>query len=138
MAAQNKVAIRILLVEDHPVNKMLVKNILKRNGYHVGTAEHGLSALEILQKEAFDLIVTDIKMPVMTGLEMVSYIRNRFQYPIKNIPIIAYSAFETEYDMLRARECGINECISKPSYPEELLNMINKVIEKAHGIKINQ
>ena len=72
MAAQNKVAIRILLVEDHPVNKMLVKNILKRNGYHVGTAEHGLSALEILQKEAFDLIVTDIKMPVMTGLDMVS------------------------------------------------------------------
>lgn len=135
MATQNKVALRVLLVEDHPVNKMLCKNILRRNGYIVDTADHGLMALEKLQKDHFDLVISDLKMPVMTGLEMASYIRNRFPYPVKNIPIIAYATFETEYDKLRARESGFNDCVAKPSYPEELLFSIKKVLKLIDGIE---
>lgn len=118
---------RILLVEDHPVNKMLCKNILKKNGYHVDTAENGLVALELLQKKPFDLIVSDIKMPVMTGIEMANYIRTRFPKPVNQIPIIAYSSFDTDYDRIKAKECGMNECLNKPSYPEELLLVIKRL-----------
>ncbi|MBK8847843.1 MAG: response regulator [Bacteroidetes bacterium] len=123
-------ATRILLVEDHPVNKMLCKNILKRNGYHVETAENGLVALEFLQKNPFDLIVSDIKMPVMTGLEMTTYIRTRFPKPVCLIPIIAYSSFDTDYDRIKAKECGMNECLTKPSYPEELLLVIKRLTDQ--------
>ncbi len=96
--------IRILLVEDTLFFRRLVKGYLEADNYRVTTAEHGKEALEILEQNDFDLVISDIEMPVMNGFEFIKALRRNPKY--EHQPAIALTALSSEADMALARESG--------------------------------
>jgi CheY-like chemotaxis protein len=120
-------SISILVVEDNKVNQLLVKNMLKKFGFSkFECAENGKSALEILRKNKFHLILMDIQMPEMDGYEITNVIRTQFPSPVKETPIIALTADASENEKKRAREAGMNDYVVKPYTPEELFGTLSR------------
>lgn len=120
---------RILVVEDNKINQLVVAKMLRRLGIEVITANHGLEALEIYEREDFDLILMDIQMPVMDGYRTTAEIRTHAVPGKRSIPIIALtaSAFLTEKE--KAVLFGMNEHVGKPFSPGELLEKISACME---------
>ncbi|SME87933.1 hybrid sensor histidine kinase/response regulator [Desulfovibrio gilichinskyi] len=121
----------ILVVEDERINMIAIKAILKKSGFNVGTAENGLEALKELEKKRYDLILMDIRMPLMDGIEATVAIRNgRAGDDNIEIPIVALTAYATansKNDFLRA---GMNDYLSKPVEIDSLLKTIMKLLKK--------
>jgi len=125
-------SIRILIVEDNKVNQLLVKNMLKKFGFtKFDCAENGRTALEILKKNTYHLILMDIQMPEMDGYEITTEIRKNFASPVCNTPIIALTADASEKEKMRARESGMNDYVVKPYTPEELYTTMSRYIGNA-------
>jgi CheY-like chemotaxis protein len=104
--------LRILVVEDNPVNLKLARNVLRSRGYRVVEAESGEAALDYLRRETVDLILMDIQLPGMDGLEVTRRIK---QAPATaDLPIIALTAHAGEADHQRALEAGCDGYITKP------------------------
>lgn len=102
----------ILVVEDHKVNQMVAKGMLTKLGYQVTLAENGFQALECLQEAAFALILMDIQMPGMSGVETTKRIRTeRFA---QDVPIIALTANAMKGDEQEYLAAGMNACLTKP------------------------
>ena len=120
---------RILVVEDNPLNQLVVANILKRAGAEVSTANHGLEALGLYDNQNFDLILMDIQMPQMDGYRATAEIRTHPDLSKRNVPIIALtaSAFLTRKE--KAELFGMNDHVAKPFEPEELLAKISNCLE---------
>jgi two-component system chemotaxis sensor kinase CheA len=97
---------QILLLEDSPFFRYLVKGYLEADGYKVTTAEHGQMGLDRMEDSQFDLIVSDLDMPVMDGWTFVKSIRQRKNQ--QDIPAIALTALDSEGDRHRAIECGFS------------------------------
>ncbi|MFZ2959459.1 MAG: response regulator [Candidatus Ozemobacteraceae bacterium] len=114
--------VRVLLVEDNKVNQEVAGEVLSQEGVQVTFADNGKIALEILEKQSFDLILMDIQMPVMGGLETAKKIRNREDG--KDIPIIAMTAEAFAQDKKKAIEAGMNDHIAKPIDPDTLFSTI--------------
>ncbi|MEZ5690446.1 MAG: chemotaxis protein CheW [Rickettsiales bacterium] len=112
--AENK---SILLVEDSPFFRNLTVPMLSAVGYNVSVAENGRDALNILSKQdkKFDVIVTDIEMPVMDGFDFVSACRNNTN--INGTPIVGYTASLSSEVVQRSKEVGMNDCIVKTDRP---------------------
>jgi two-component system sensor histidine kinase/response regulator len=105
-------AMDILLVEDHVVNQKLAMTVLERMGHHVVLAENGRIALDKLARAHFDLVLMDMQMPVMDGLEATRHIRaNEGE---GHIPIIAMTANAMSGDRDRCLDAGMDDYISKP------------------------
>ena len=102
----------ILLVEDNQANILTVTNYLTAKGYRLLFAYNGEEAITLLQSERPDLILMDIQMPKMDGLEATQYIRNQLQ--LKDIPIIAFTALAMPGDREKCLAAGANEYLSKP------------------------
>ncbi|MCH7412273.1 response regulator [Belliella sp. R4-6] len=118
----------ILIVEDNPVNQLVMKSILKKwaNTKFI-IANHGLEAVEILNKEKIDLILMDLQMPEMDGYEATTAIRNGVcGEDNKNIPIIAVTADATEKAKNRVIEVGMDDYLTKPIDSEDLYSKIKK------------
>jgi len=118
-AEKNK---KILVVDDHPVNKQLLKMVLEKMGYVVSTAEDGMEALNKVKNEEFDLIFMDVQMPILDGYEASKKIREM------NIlsPIIACTAGLQENEKEIALSFGMNDILSKPFTKEELQKVLSK------------
>jgi len=114
----------ILLVEDNDINRMYAANILKKWNCKFDTAENGYIATEKIKKGNYDLILMDVQMPVMDGIEATKVIRNNFPYPINKVPIIALTANVLQGDPKKYKEAGMDDYLSKPFLPEALYNMI--------------
>jgi PAS domain S-box-containing protein len=110
--------VRVLLVEDNRVNQEVARELLSREGVLVTFAENGQIALNILEKQAFDLILMDIQMPIMGGLEATQKIRLLDNG--RHVPIIAMTAEAFAEDKKRAIEAGMNDHIGKPINPDSL------------------
>ncbi len=110
---------KILLVEDRPESRDIVCQVLAPLGFEILTAEDGREGLEIARSETPDLILSDIKMPVMDGFELIQKLREREQF--KAIPIIALSASAYERDRTHSKECGATEFMAKPLDIDQLL-----------------
>ncbi len=118
---------RILLVEDNKVNQKIALKILQKFGYRTELAENGQIALDRLKDEDFDLVLMDVQMPIMDGLETTKRIRTPGS-AIKNrtIPIIAMTALAMEGDMDRCINAGMDAYVTKPFKPKELMSTISK------------
>ncbi|MEB3233299.1 MAG: PAS domain S-box protein, partial [Leptolyngbyaceae bacterium] len=111
-AAPDQIAPTILIVEDNDANVRTMSSYLQARGYHIHVAYNGQDALNFLQKHQPDLILMDIQMPEMDGLEAIQYIRHH--QATANIPIIALTALAMEGDRDRCLAAGANEYLSKP------------------------
>ncbi len=108
-------ASRVLLVEDHPANQKLATWLLQRQGHQVTLAENGAEALKLMQALAFDLVLMDVQMPVMDGLEATRRIRElEQQRGDKHHPIIAMTAGAIVGDREKCLAAGMDDYISKP------------------------
>ena len=120
----------LLLVEDDKVNQMLGRKMLAKAGYDVEVADNGHIALEMLNSKAFALIITDIKLPLMTGYEMADKIRKSVGTTYANIPIIAVSAYPSSVEKEKALNSGISDYIAKPFAMHELVEAITNQLNK--------
>jgi signal transduction histidine kinase/CheY-like chemotaxis protein len=112
---------QILLVEDNKVNQKLALRVLEKMGYRVEVAENGLEALESLERKSYDLVLMDLQMPKMGGLEATQTIRTPgSKVRDQEIPIIAMTAHAMEEDKRRCLEAGMNGFISKPFRKDNL------------------
>jgi CheY-like chemotaxis protein/two-component sensor histidine kinase len=124
--------LQILLAEDNELNQILAKRVLNNFGCEVEIAENGKIALEKFRNKDYDIILMDIMMPEMDGLEATKIIRNEFSEPKKNIPILAMTAFIfTESDDNKYLEAGMDDYILKPFNPDKLKQKIAKLVERA-------
>ncbi|MHC1789007.1 PAS domain S-box protein [Solidesulfovibrio sp.] len=123
--------LRILLVEDEELSLFSGKRMLHKMGYSVATALDGMEALAILHEQDFDLVLMDIQMPVMDGVEATKAIRGSSDLGEKSqIPIIAMTAYAITGDKERFLAAGMDDYISKPVDRDELKTVIERVIEK--------
>ncbi|MEG1541087.1 MAG: response regulator, partial [Oscillospiraceae bacterium] len=124
---------RTLLVEDHLLNIEVAKKLLGAKKMQVEVAENGLQAIEIFaQKDAgyFDVILMDIRMPVMDGLTAAKSIRQMRKADAKTIPIIAMTANAFEEDIEKTKTAGMNAHLTKPIEPELLYQTMQSFLER--------
>jgi two-component system cell cycle response regulator DivK len=114
--------VRVLCVEDNPQNMRLVRKILSGAGYHVIEAVDGLSGIEAIRSEAPDLVLMDVNLPDLDGLEVTRRIRAEGAWP--NLPIIALTANAMHGDKERCIEAGCSGYIPKPITKSELLGTV--------------
>jgi signal transduction histidine kinase/CheY-like chemotaxis protein len=121
---ENRRHLHILLAEDNLVNRKLAMRILQKRGHTVVAANNGKEALIALEKESFDLILMDIQMPEVDGLEATAIIRDQEKGTGRHTPIIAMTAHAMEGDRKRCLEAGMDGHITKPIKAEELFVVI--------------
>ncbi|QLG89767.1 response regulator [Chitinibacter bivalviorum] len=119
----------ILLVEDNPTNRLVASKILEVAGHQVYTAENGAQAVAMVQAQGFDVILMDVQMPVMDGLEAARQIR--LQEHHHRTPIIALTANALEGDRQACFAAGMDDFITKPVRPEQLHAAIQAAIQVA-------
>ena len=121
---------RVLVVEDNPINQLVVKEFLVLSGIQVDIANHGKEALNRLELHQYDAILMDVHMPEMGGVEATQRIRQQSQY--KHLPIIALSAGVTQEERTHILECGMNAFVAKPIVPKILLATLGEWIGRYH------
>ena len=119
MGAEGRRA-RILLVEDNVVNQRVASGLLTRRGHHVTVAQDGREALARLDHETFDLVLMDLQMPVMGGLEATAAIRLRERVTGQHVRIVAMTAHAMTSDRERCLAAGMDGYLSKPIDPAML------------------
>jgi len=124
--SKNVKPLNILLAEDDPVNQKVLLKMLKEQGHGVKTADNGQMVLELLKKNDFDLILMDIQMPNMNGVEAARQIR-QMDGEKKHIPIIAVTAYALHGDKERFLNLGFDEYISKPVQMDILFELLDKI-----------
>ena len=118
--------IKILIVDDFATMRKILKNILKQIGFkNIIEADDGKSALKILKKESFDLILSDWNMPKISGLELLNSVRSDSK--LKNIPFVMVTPEAQKDNILEAVKAGVNSYIVKPFTAETVGEKINKV-----------
>ena len=109
---------RILLVEDHAINRQVALGLLKDSQVQVDIAENGLLAIHRLQQQHYDLVLMDIQMPEMDGLTACQHIRQ--QLLLTELPVIAMTAHAMASDIAKSKAAGMNDHLTKPIDPQEL------------------
>lgn len=127
MAVTNTKHLEILLVEDNRINQILVQRFLNDQPCNVTVAENGVDAVEVCKKQVFDVVLMDVVMPKMGGVEATKAIRGLGLSWTGNVPIIALTADYAAEHQRAYQKAGMNECVGKPIAPEILLNTINKL-----------
>jgi two-component system, sensor histidine kinase and response regulator len=120
--------LKILVVEDDETNRLLATNILKRNGYAIAIAKDGVEAVAMYSGESFDLILMDVQMPNMNGLEAAATIRKLEETSDRHTPILALTAHAMEGDRERCIDAGMDDYLSKPLHAKDLLAKIHTLI----------
>ncbi len=118
---------KILVTEDSStMRSLLVSTIESLEGYQIVEAASGFEALRLLPREKVDLIITDINMPDINGLELISYVRNNPNY--QDVPLFIISTESSEKDMEKGLALGANEYLVKPFNPVKLQELISRYI----------
>lgn len=121
---------RILLAEDNPVNQRVIYEFLARRGYQVDIASHSEEVLEKFLKNKYDLILMDIEMPGQNGYEITRKIREIEKDKGLQTPIIALTAYSFQEDKEKCIEAGMDDFLSKPVSPMNLIETVRKHLEK--------
>ncbi|MDO5111079.1 MAG: response regulator [Clostridia bacterium] len=133
LAALDFTGRRVLLAEDHPLNMQVAQRLLEHEGFVVDTAENGQLAIDAFaasKEGCYDVILMDIRMPVMDGLAATKAIRALEHPDAKSIPIIAMTANAFEEDVKKSLAAGIDAHLAKPIEPDMLFQTLYKFINK--------
>ncbi|MDP1616162.1 response regulator [Phenylobacterium sp.] len=128
-AASGSGDLRVLLADDNPTNRRVVELMLDAAGIEVVSVEDGAQALDALREEAFDLVLMDLRMPVMDGFEAIRAIRAHEGQGAGRLPIIVLSANAAPEDRAASAEAGADRHIAKPIRAETLFGAISEVLE---------
>jgi CheY-like chemotaxis protein len=115
-------------VEDNPVNRIVARRLLERRGHRVTIVGNGAEAVAVFESQPFDVILTDMQMPVMDGLEASAAIRQRERGRASPIPIIAMTANAVVDDRHACVRAGMDGYASKPVNPAELIAAIHRAV----------
>jgi len=121
-------SLSILLAEDNPVNQKLALRLLEKRGHNVTIAANGTQALAALKKRPYDLVLMDVQMPEMDGLEATVHLRQLEQLSGQHQPIVAMTALAIKGDRDRCFAAGMDGYISKPIHPQELDDVLDKYL----------
>jgi signal transduction histidine kinase/CheY-like chemotaxis protein len=128
MSETSRKSTNILLVEDNPVNQILIAEILTQHGYQVTTADDGFAALALLKNTEFDAILMDIRMPGIDGLETTRRIRALAKQKAATTPIIAFSAEKTSETSSSYKNAGMDDSIVKPIDLAQLDRVLGRLL----------
>jgi CheY-like chemotaxis protein len=121
--------LRILLAEDNPVNQEVAVHLIERRGHSVIVAENGKQAIEALERHKFDLVLMDVQMPEMGGLEATKIIREKEKASGQHLPIIAMTAHAMQGDREKCIEAGMDGYLGKPIDPKTFLQTVEGIAE---------
>jgi CheY-like chemotaxis protein len=119
---------KILVVDDDKTTRKLLGLYLKAKGYEIVTAENGLDALEKLGTENINLIVSDMNMPYMDGIELTRNIRA--DENLKALPIIMVTTEADEDEKKKAHDAGVDDYLVKPANAEQISDSVRKILKK--------
>ena len=124
---------RILIVEDSPTMRALLSSALEEleGSVKIVEAESGFEALRLLPRERWDLIVTDVNMPDINGLELVSFAKGNAAYA--NVPLIIVSTEGSDRDRAKGIELGADAYLVKPFEPEDLRGIARELLARGAG-----
>ena len=122
--------VNVLVAEDNVVNQRLVRELLTRRNYDVTIVENGLKIFDVLEHSAFDIILMDIQMPIMDGLEATSIIREIEKGTGKHTPIIGITAYSVKADKDKCLAAGMDDYLAKPFIKEDFYLIIEKYVKK--------
>jgi len=125
--------VKLLIVDDNPINQKFLYYSLKKY-YEIETADNGLEAVEILEKNNFDVVLMDLSMPVMDGAEATLRIRRSVNDMNKHIPIIFVTTNDYEHERERCLNNGGNDYLIKPVDIDELLKSINIQLNQSQEV----
>jgi PAS domain S-box-containing protein len=117
--------LKILLVEDNTINQILAQRLIRKRGHEIVVVNSGREALAALERDRFDLILMDVQMPEMSGIEVTAAIRSKEQSTGEHIPIIATTASAMKEDRERCLDAGMDAYLSKPIEREVLFETID-------------
>ncbi len=126
----------VLVVEDNLVNQKVVAAILRKRGYDVVLAGNGREALDKLEDEAFGLVLMDVQMPVLDGLEATRIIRKDDRW--RRLPIVAMTAYAMNGDRERCIDAGMNGYVSKPVHSTHLLDTVGQYISPSAAARLQE
>jgi two-component system sensor histidine kinase/response regulator len=125
------IPLRVLLAEDNLVNQRLAVRLLEKQGHAVTVAADGQAALDALDRGRFDLVLMDVQMPVLNGLETTERIRERERGTGRRVPVLALTAHAMQGDRERCLAAGMDAYVSKPLRVEELFAAIARLVPAA-------
>ena len=133
---ESKARLRVLVAEDNPVNQKLAQKLLKKMGYAVDVAGNGKEAVDAFGREKFDVILMDVQMPEMDGLEATGAIRKMEQENGGHIPIIAMTAHAMKGDREQCLDAGMDGYVSKPIQVPKLAEAIESLTGNTENDKV--
>ena len=120
------------MAEDSLVNQKLAVRLLEKRGHAVAVAGNGREALAALEQQSFDVVLMDVQMPEMDGLEATAAIRAKERTAGGHVPIVAMTAAAMKGDRERCLQAGMDDYVSKPLQPNELFDIVER---RAAGIR---
>ena len=127
IAEARRKRLRVLVVEDNYTNQRLAVSVLEKLGHDVNAVSNGLEALDVLKKDKYDIILMDVQMPIMDGLEATRFIRQgSIEILDPNVRIIAMTAHTMKGDRERCLEAGMDDYISKPVQATDLVDVLQR------------
>lgn len=121
---------RVLIAEDSSVIQNLVKKILEFQNFEITAVKNGEQVLQMLQKDHFDIILLDINMPVMDGMESVKAIRALADKDKAKVPVVAITGNARNYSEEEFKEAGFNEVLMKPLNFDKLVMVVKDLTDK--------
>lgn len=126
---------KILIVEDSSTARSMITSAVDEviDGVEIFESKNGFEALKLLPHHSFNLIITDINMPDINGLELLNFVKKNPDY--KHIPLIIITTEGSERDKEKGLSLGANEYLVKPFVPEELQKLVKKYLKKGEEVK---
>lgn len=120
---------RIMVVDDSGMTRKMISFTISREGFEVETAENGVDALEKLYRAGFDLVIMDMNMPQMDGMELLKHLRGDNQY--KAVPVVVLSSNSGPDEIQKAMKAGANFYLIKPTDSDKLVQCVKKLLKVA-------
>ncbi len=125
---------RVLYIEDNPLNMRLVSKILRNMGYEMLEAMDGLTGLKMVETEMPDIVLVDVNLPDIDGLEIAARVKDRAE--LRHIPMIAITANAMYGDRERCLEAGCDDYVAKPVSRMELKNVIERFLNERLSVDV--